>query len=141
MEDRRGFLKILGLGAGAGAFALTLPQLTNGHDNPTVDRFQPGPELIDRNMLYEFQRINRFPGIMTANPRADYRPYLVDLYATDDCGLLNAMVSKSIELAMTQDTRGWAVSKWNEELREAHEIAAAKKFEKELIKWKTAEGS
>lgn len=137
MKNRRDFLKIFGVTAAAGAFVLAAPQLTNGHTQPEIDRFVPTPELIDRNLLYEFRRVPLEPHIMTANPRTKYRPYLVDLYATDNCGLLSAMVDKSIELAMTQDTRGWNVGRWNDELREAHEIAAANKFEKEIIlQWK-----
>ncbi len=136
MEDRRGFLKMLGLGAGAGAFAMTLPQLTNGHDNPTVDRFQPGPDLLDRNMIYQFTSGNHDSGGLwvTANPRPDYRVYLVDLWASSgDYDLLNGMVDKCLELAMEQDTRGWSVNKWNDEIRETHETIAAALF---LKRWK-----
>jgi len=129
----------MGIGVGAGAFAAVLPQLTNGHDNPVIDRFVPGPDLLDRNLLYEFRDL-KDKNIRTANPRSEYRPYLVDLYATDNCGLLMAMVDKSIELAMTEDTRGWALHTWNERLRSTHELAVAQKFEEELVKWKIEEG-
>jgi len=135
MEDRRGFLKKLGIGVGAGAFALTVPQLTNGHNNPVVDRFVPGSALLDRNMIYGFRSgQERSGGIwITANPRAEFRPYLVDLWASNgNHNLLNAMVDKCLELAMEQDTRGWSVDKWNDEIRDTHERISAKLL---LTRW------
>lgn len=128
MSDRRDFLKKLGIGVGAGAFAFGVPQLVASTANDTpVERFVPGPELLDRNMIYEFRSgKDVFKPWITANPRPEYRPYLVDLWASDgNHKMLNRMIDRCLELAMTQDTRGWSVHKWNEELLEAHELAAA----------------
>ncbi len=142
MENRRGFLKMLGLGVGAGAFALTLPQLTNGHDNPAVDRFQPGPDLLDRNMIYTFQTVQHGPGqvSLTANPMTAYRPYLTDLFSSagnhsSRQSLLDAMIEKCLKLAMEEDTRGWTTKKWNKELRTVHELKIANQHEKTLIQF------
>ena len=129
MNDRRDFIKKLGIGVGAGAFAIGVPQLVAANtENPAVERFVPGPDLLDRNMIYDFRNGRNLNGRwITANPRAEYRPYLVDLWSSNgDGAMLNALVDKSLELAMTQDTRGWTVNKWNEELLEAHQLAAAK---------------
>ncbi len=128
MKDRRDFLKKLGFGVGAGAFTMVLPQLeASNAETPVVERFQPGPDLLDRNMIYEFRTGEHVGGMwITANPRDEYRPYLVDLWASNGSHkMLNALVDKSLELAMAQDTRGWDVYKWNEELLDAHELAAA----------------
>ena len=141
MEDRRGFLKHLGIGVGAGAFALTLPQLTNGHNNPVIDRFVPTAKLLDRNMIYAFRNgLQRDGGEwVTANPRDDYRAYLVDLWASNgNLDLLNGMVDKCLELATTQDTRGWDVNKWNDEIRETHETITAELL---LKRWKNGRKS
>jgi len=129
MDNRRNFLKNLGIGVGAGAFALAVPQLVAANvENPVAERFVPGPDLLDRNLIYEFRSGVEFgTRWITANPRADYRPYLVDLWSSQGNGdLLHVLVDKSLELAMGQDTRGWSVDKWNEELLEAHQQAAAK---------------
>ncbi len=128
MNDRRDFIKKLGIGVGAGAFALGVPQLVaENAENPVVERFVPGPDLLDRNMIFEFRNGRNINGRwITANPRAEYRPYLVDLWSSNGDGtMLNALIDKSLELAMEQDTRGWSVDKWNEELLEAHQLAAA----------------
>ncbi len=142
MKDRRGFLKQLGIGVGAGAFALGTLQLTDGKAKaaPAVEKFPVTWDLLDRNMLYEFHTISHGVGqgiSLTANPRDKYRPYLVDMYASGESryDLLNAMIDKSLELAFTEDTRGWSVAKWNDNLRSAHEIAAAKQYEKGLMKF------
>ena len=130
MNDRRDFLKKLGIGVGAGAFAIGVPQLVAANaENPVVERFVPGPDLLDRNLIYEFRSGHEWgTKWITANPRPEYRPYLVDLWSSQGDGdLLHALVDKSLELAMGQDTRGWTVDKWNSELLEAHELATAKK--------------
>jgi len=146
MNDRREFLKKLGMGMGAaGAIAVSTPLLgPDPAETLTAPAFAPTWELLDRNMIYAFRIVQHGGGAsITANPLAEYRPYLVDLYAnlpqnsTGSKGhdLLNAMVDKCLELAMSQDTRGWTVQQWNEELLDTHAMAAANDYEKKIIRF------
>jgi hypothetical protein len=52
--------------------------------------------------------------VTTANPQKD-RDRLPDLWA-EHRSLVERMVEKSLELANSQDTRGWTVRQWNDEL-------------------------
>jgi len=153
MANRREFLKNLGIGmgaVGAGAFLATMPQLPavnassapveRFNDRPEFKGFVPGPELLDRNMIYEFKRHFEMGvyNVITANPREEYRPYLIDLYANNvrldhpQPRILEQLMDRSLKLATTQDTRGWNVQRWNKELISKHHLHEAKEFEARL---------
>jgi len=54
--------------------------------------------------------------VFTANPQ-NYRERLPDLWAAHR-SLVQALADKCLATASSQDTRGWTLKKWNEELEE-----------------------